>query len=343
MRAFVRPFMAGILISVATTLTAQQPEIVHAQLKTQIADHGLKAVLDGLNGQHAAVWVGYSIPVNDRFSSGWGSNQVEYLEGGSHASGTESNDSDKSFNRALILMRVADGAVGNLRVESPEHRLDAGGLELVWITGVKVDDSVRVLKEIVRQDNDRHIRDSAVFAISLHQTDAATSALVSLAGTGNDLELREKAAFWLANERGHEGFVAIQHLARTDDDARFREKLTFDLTLVKDPGALDELIRMAHEDASPEVRKQAQFWMASKGGKKVAEDLRQFAANDPNETVRRSAVFALSQLPGDEAATQLIAVADSSKDPAVRKQAVFWLGQSSDPRALAYLTKLLKQ
>jgi HEAT repeat protein len=48
-------------------------------------------------------------------------------------------------------------------------------------------------------------------------------------------------------------------------------------------------------------------------------------------------------LPGDEAATQLIAVADSSKDPAVRRQAVFWLGQSSDPRALEYLTKILKQ
>jgi len=54
-------------------------------------------------------------------------------------------------------------------------------------------------------------------------------------------------------------------------------------------------------------------------------------------------VFALSRLPGDEAATQLIAVADSSKDPAVRRQAIFWLGQSNDPRALEYLTKILKQ
>jgi len=59
--------------------------------------------------------------------------------------------------------------------------------------------------------------------------------------------------------------------------------------------------------------------------------------------VRKSAVFALSRLPEDEAATQLIAVADTSKDAAVRKQAIFWLGQSSDPKALDYLTKLLKQ
>ena len=36
-------------------------------------------------------------------------------------------------------------------------------------------------------------------------------------------------------------------------------------------------------------------------------------------------------------------MASTSKDPAARKQAVFWLGQSSEPRALDYLTKLLKQ
>jgi HEAT repeat protein len=75
----------------------------------------------------------------------------------------------------------------------------------------------------------------------------------------------------------------------------------------------------------------------------VSQDLRTLATDDPNEQIRRSAVFALSRLPGDEAATQLIAVADSSKDPTVRRQAVFWLGQSKDPRALEYLTKLLKQ
>jgi HEAT repeat protein len=83
--------------------------------------------------------------------------------------------------------------------------------------------------------------------------------------------------------------------------------------------------------------------MANKGGKRVTDDLRTIATNDPNEQIRKSAVFALSRLPSDEAAAQLIAVADSSKDPIVRRQAIFWLGQSNDPRALEYLTKLLKQ
>jgi len=344
MRTLVRIFAASIVLSAATALIAQQPEIVHSQLKTQTVDHGLSAALDGLKTQKGTTWVGYSIPVKERVSSGWGANRVAYLEGdNSYTSSDSSKEDTKSFDHAVILLKIADGAVTRIHVENPDRTLDAGGLPLVWLNGVNEDESVRVLAELVRQNDTEHLHDSAIFAISIHQTPAATGALVNLAGPGNDLKIREKAAFWLANQRGTEGFQAIQHLARTEGDDKFREKLTFDLTLTKDPQGLTELIRMAHEDASPQVRKQAQFWMANKGGKKVVAELREAASNDPDTDVRKSAVFALSRLPGDEAATQLIAVADSSRNPEVRRQAIFWLGQSSDPRALDYLTRLLKQ
>ena len=343
MRTFVRVFVATAILSSATVLFAQQPTVVHGQVTTETANHGLGTVLDGLKRQKDAVWVGYSIPVINRFSSGWNSSDIDYLEGRNDAVVNESEGNNHSSDNAVILLRVAEGGVMKLHVENPERELDAGGLRFVWLNGVEPDDSVRVLTDLARQSDARHLRDSAVFAISVHRTNAATTALVSLAGPGNDLALREKAAFWLANQRGQEGLAAIQRFAREDSDPKFREKLAFDLTLSKYPAALTELIRMAHEDASPQVRKQAQFWMANKGGKKVTDDLRTIATNDPNEQIRKSAVFALSRLPSDEAAAQLIAVADSSKDPIVRRQAIFWLGQSNDPRALEYLTKLLKQ
>ncbi len=343
MRALLRVFAVAAVLSEVPTLFAQQPTVSHGQVTTEAADHGLGTVLDGLKRQKDAVWIGYSIPVTGKFSSGWNSNHIEYLEGDNGSAVNDSDGNNQSFDHAVILLRVADGAVMKVRVESPDRELDAGGLRYVWLTGVNADDSVHVLTGLAQQGDVRRLRDSAVFAISVHQTNAATSALISLAGAGNDLALREKAAFWLANERSHDGLVAIQKFAREDSDPKFREKLAFDLTLSKDPVALDELIRMAHEDTSPQVRKQAQFWMASKGGKRVTEDLRTLATNDPNDQIRKSAVFALSRLPSDEAATQLIAVADSSKDAVVRRQAIFWLGQSNDPRALEYLTKLLKQ
>lgn len=342
MRTLARILVATAILSGTTALFAQQPTIVHGQVTTEVADHGLSGAIDSLKRQKDAMWVGYSIPVVSKFS-GWNSSHIDYLEGNGDSIVSDSEENRQSSDHAVILFRVADGVVMKVRVEDPERQLDAGGLRFIWMNGVSADDSVRVLTDLARQGDARHLRDSAVFAISIHQTNTATTALISLAGASGDLGLREKAAFWLANQRGHDGLVAIQKFAHEDADPKFREKLAFDLTLSKDPAALDDLIRMAHEDASPQVRKQAQFWMATKGGKRVTEDLRTLATNDPNDQIRKSAVFALSRLPGDEAATQLIAVADSSKDPIVRRQAIFWLGQSNDPRALDYLTKLLKQ
>jgi HEAT repeats/PBS lyase HEAT-like repeat len=343
MRAFLRVFLATTFLSATSALFAQQPTVHNGQVTTETANQGLSAAIDGLKRQKDATWIGYSVPVISKFSTGWNSSRIEYLEGNGYSVVNDSDGKNQSSDHAVILLRVADGAVMKLHVESPDRELDAGGLRFVWLNGVNAEESVRVLADLARQGKVRHLRDSAVFAISIHQANAATAALVDLAGPANDLGLREKAAFWLASQRGADGLAAIQRFAKEDGDPKFREKLTFDLTLSKDPAALNEIIRMAHEDSSPQVRKQAQFWMATKGGKKVTADLRTLAIDDPNEQIRKSAVFALSRLPGDEAATQLIAVADSSKDPIVRRQAIFWLGQSKDPRALEYLTKLLKQ
>ncbi len=83
--------------------------------------------------------------------------------------------------------------------------------------------------------------------------------------------------------------------------------------------------------------------MAHVGGSRIVANLRDSAALDQDTDVRKSAVFALSQLPADQATPQLIRVAQTNNNPEVRKHAVFWLGQSSDPNALAFLTKLLEQ
>jgi HEAT repeat protein len=331
------------LYSAAAAL-AQQPQFIHATLTTTAADHGLNAALDTLKRESSPLWVGYSIPVAEKFSSGWYS-RVSYLEADhpNYKKDDTLNSSNTSYNHAVILFRIANHAVEKIHVDNPGRQLDAGNLRVVWLTNITPDDSIATLKSLALQSDARKLRDTAVFAISIHQSPATVPALVSLAAPGNDRGLRERSVFWLANQHSHEGFAAIQRFAREDPDDAFREKLAFDLTLTKDPGAIKELIRMAHQDTSPRVRKQAQFWMATLGGKAVAGDLRNLAENDPNTQLRKSAVFALSRLPANEAATQLIEVANTSKDPAVRKQAIFWLGQSSDPRALDYLTHLLQQ
>jgi len=342
MRSITRT-LAAITVFSAITAFAQQPQFIHARLTTTAAAHGLNAELDTLKAEAAPLWVGYSIPVAEKESSG-GNPHTVYLEGDHPNVKDDTVDSSRrSYDHAVLLFRIADHTIGKIHVDQPDHQIDAGDLRVVWLTNVTPDESIAALKSLALQNDTKKIRDAAVFAISIHQSSATVPALISLASPANDRQLREQAAFWLANQHSPESFVALKRFAREDPDAGFREKLAFDLTLTKDPGAVGELIRMAHEDSSPQVRRQAQFWMAMKGGKVVAGDLREISENDPDTQLRKSAVFALSRLPGEEATNQLIQIANTSKDPAVRKQAVFWLGQSNDPRALDYLTKLLKQ
>jgi hypothetical protein len=157
-------------------------------------------VLDGLKAQKGATWVGYSIAVKERISSGTRSNHVEYLEeDNSHTLTDSSEENIKSYDHALILVKVADGAVTKLHVVNADRALDAGGLPLVWLNGVDAEDSVRVLADLARRNDAEHLRDSAIFAISIHQNPAATAALISLTGEENDLKIREKVAFWLAD------------------------------------------------------------------------------------------------------------------------------------------------
>ena len=318
-----------------------QPKIVDAQVSTQAASKDLHATLNSLAQAPAPLWVGYTIPTDRPYHGGNYNSGVTYLERNhSYSESSDSKDSS-STDEAAILYRLEGGKVTELRSAGKEDTLDAGGLRVVWLTGVTPEESISALKGFALEQQTGKVAKNAAFLISLHRSAAAVPAIVALAAPANDLALRDSAAFWLANQRGHDGFLAIQTFAHNDADAKFREKLTFDLTLSKDPGALPELVRMAHDDATPKVRQQAQFWMAQRGGKVVAADLRDDAEHDPDAGVRKQAVFAISRLPQEEATAKLCDLVSTSKDPGVRKQAVFWLGQSKDPKALDYLSKLV--
>lgn len=263
---------------------------------------------------------------------------TQYLEDGRRAA-AENTASPATAAVAYIFLRLANHAVSKVEVANQGCQIDAGGMPVVWLTGVKQEESIAALRGIAEREN----ADSALMAIGLHKTPAATRVLAELASARQSLRLRKKASFWLAAERGAEGLPALQQLARDDSDAHFREEITFHLTLIADPRAIDELIRMAKDDADSKVRSQAMFWLAQKASEKAAGFLASAAQNDPQVEVKKQAVFALSQLPKDVGIPQLVHVAETNSDREVRKQAIFWLGQSSDPRALKYLEQVLSR
>jgi HEAT repeat protein len=249
----------------------------------------------------------------------------------------------------LVLYRVEAGRVQKIRTFSPECELDAGGLPVIWLTGVQPGESVAWLSTFVRaegaraegESGDDHLGNSALTAIAFHEDNSAERALEGFAANGQPGRVREHAAFWLGAARGRQGYEALTRLVRDDPDEHFREKAVFALYVSKEPEAVDAIIGVAHHDSSPHVRGQALFWLAQKAGKKAEATITEAIEKDPETDVKKRAVFALSQLPKDEGVPLLIQVAKTNTNGVVRKQAMFWLGQSHDPRALAFFEEVL--
>jgi hypothetical protein len=246
----------------------------------------------------------------------------------------------------IVLFRLQGRHVTRVKVASDNCVLDAGGLPLVWLTGVQASESVAMLADYVRKNNaGEDERDSigneALTAIALHDGAAAQAALEGFVAPAQPEELRKQASFWLGAARGKDGLAVLQRMAKKDPSTEVRAQVAFALSVSREPAALDEMIRMAHEDESGHVRGQAIFWLAQKAGKRAVGAIDGAIENDPDTEVKKQAVFALSQLPKDEGVPKLIQVAQTNRNPVVRKQAMFWLGQSEDARALDFFEKVL--
>jgi hypothetical protein len=312
-----------------------------------------------VQGSDAPRWIGYAVPKipGDRvvccgsYNGDWDSAQGCgrcRLEGSDDGISTTSVGTVKLEGTAqlLVLFRAENKQVGKIRLASEDCTLDAGGLALVWLTGVKPAESVALLGGFVRKADssereERRVSNGALTAIAFHADAAADRAMESFAAPESPEKLRRETVFWLGAARGKAGVAVLKRLARSDPSAHVRDQVAFAFSISHEPEAVDEMIRMAHEDESGHVRSQALFWLAQKAGKKAAGAIAGAIDNDPDTGVKKQAVFALSQLPKDEGVPKLIEVARTNKNPAVRKQAMFWLGQSNDPRALKFFEDVL--
>lgn len=352
----------GAAISVGSlALYAQSPQITNAKTETRAAAGNFAAQLNEVVRNHKdPAWLGYSVPAvegNHEMCCGY------YDDGGMNGCGAcrledENNSAIVQSNKSaasgtvklegprqlIIMIRAEHGSIERIRTFSEDCQLDAGGLAVIWFTGVSGSQSVAALTPFARSADDTdgdHVAAGALTAIALTGDPSAQATLQNFVAPNQPESLREHAAFWLGAARGHDGFETLQTLARKDSSDDLRAKVAFDLYVSRDPDATAEIIRLAKNDQSSHVREQAIFWIAQKAGKKAASTITDAIENDPNTEVKKRAVFALSQLPRDEGVPLLIQVAKTNTNPAVRKQAIFWLGQSHDPRALAFFEDIL--
>jgi hypothetical protein len=317
----------------AATGFAQQPAVENAKLETRAFSGSLASQLAQFGA--GPFWAGYAEPAipgqrGDRCCSDEGCP--------GYANGTPIRLEGQTA--LVVLVRMDGAAPDQLRVVSPDCKLDAGGLPFYWIQNVPADASVTWLKTQIRG---RHV-DRAISAIAFHAGPAADQALNELTTPAEPERVREKAAFWLGTSRGARGIDTLKRMLANDPSDKVREQVVFALSQSKDPAGIQTVIDTARNDKSAHVRERALFWLAQKAAtRQAAEVINNAALNDADRSVRESAVFALKQLPGDQGIPLLIDLARKNADPNVRKKAIFWLGQSRDPRALEFFEQVLRK
>jgi hypothetical protein len=346
-----------------TVAHADQSQFLNGKLETRAVNQNLEASVAQIAAEaQQPKWVAYEVqPVESGHTVCCGNYQRDgqselcgtcNLERG-HGDSIVEQDSKRAFklepsSPLTVLLRLDQKRVMRIRVASSNCTLDAGGLRVVWLTGVKPEESVTLLTQYVtakgsERDGDEDLSQPALLAIAQHADSSADRVLASFVSPDQPSFLRDKASFWLGAARGKSGLTLLEKMAKSDPSPDVRCKVSFALFLSHEPAAVDDMIRMAKDDADAHVRGQALFWLAQKAGKRAENTITGAIQNDPDTEVKKKAVFALSQMPKDEGVPKLIEVAQNNKNPEVRKQAMLWLGQSEDPRALAFFEKILSE
>jgi hypothetical protein len=329
----------------AAAVLSQELRWLDGKVRARPVTAGLEQEFRALVSQQSApIWIGYAMPAIE------GNHRICYDSDGSMNTRDKAGQAEGNrARRVVVLFRVAEQRVSRIRVFSEDYELivvDAGGLPVHWLTGVRPDESITFLASLVKGADHgakvvRKQAEVALAAIAFHHDPAADRALEQFIAPDQPVELRKNTAFWLGNLRGKKGCEIVRQLARNDPSEKVREHCVFALSLSKVPEAVGAMVEAARTDPDSHVRRQAVFWLSQKAGEKAAQAIADAVQNDPEAEVKKQAVFALSQLPKADGIPKLIEVARSNRDGQIRKEAMFWLGQSKDSRALAFFEEVL--
>jgi hypothetical protein len=363
----------GLIIAIGTQLSWSQtaatlthrPTLSNAKLQSVPGGAGLEKTVHELIKLHTeSMWIGYTIPVEAKDRTmccfdDWQQRSNSKCcfgcrlekDGGNFFNGRVDNGNSACHNLepadfAFVMLRSEAGSITKTRAFSRDCGLDAAGLSVYWIENVNPVESIQFLTKLAETDDKdsprkKSVAEQAVYAIAIHNSPAADTALESLLEAKHPRHIRQHVAIMLGSERGKAGLNILCKIVKNDPDDKFREEALVGLAQSDSEDGLRELVNIAKTDQSSRVRGQAIFWLGQAGGRKEASEISDAIDNDPDTDVKRKAVFALSQMPENEGVPLLINVAKTNKNPSVRREAVRWLGQTNDPRSLQFLEEIL--
>jgi hypothetical protein len=341
---------AALALVLVTSLACGQPGgLTNAEIKDrESVSDPVKVMREAEGG-----WLAFSMPVLEGtrqpccWQGKWSSSQPAsqelgcYLDRQMQSYGSHS-DSPLAEN-VIVYMEIGDGQVRTLRVLGEKCPVKGGGDRVTWIGQVGEKAGLDWLEQLSHTSAVEAVAGTALYALSVHQSDKATDRLTVMA-LQTDGELQNEAVFWLGESRGANGLEALEQLLAELPRGDVRREINFALSLNGTDEAIELLSDISRHDTDPEQRANALFWLASEFPGQAPGLLMQAIEHEQDEDVLEQAVFAVSQLPDHTATALLLELAtDPSRSREVRRQALFWLANSDDDEAIAALVKLLSQ
>jgi HEAT repeat protein len=223
--------------------------------------------------------------------------------------------------------------VNEVRSYTSDCALDAGGQQVVWLRGVRSEDSVALLGKLVKPQAFGDAAAGAIMTIGAHAGKAADAALLNFVRTGS-AEARQRALVRLGSGRGKTGFEALHGLATADKNPDLRQQALFAMAWSHEPEAEQALLTAAREDSDPAVRGRALTLYASRAGSRALPVLTEAIQDASQPAVRSAAILALRHLPEEERREVLNDLASRSPDPEIRSQARGMLYRMAGQRPL---------
>ena len=240
-----RQFLAAlVLLGAAVSASAQSP-VINASVEKRTPSADLARDVQSVASRPAAAWIGYRVPIQRRRDV-----SIQSYDGccGRCRLAPPTD--------LVVLARVQQGAVVELRPLAVDCDMDAGGMPLVWFDGVNPDASVAWLSTLVKQDEaTRRVSDNALSAIAQHTGTAASKALVQFAQTGTT-QMRGRALSWLAQRAASEALPAID-AALKDPELDVKKAAVNAIARFPNQEGVPKLIDVARTHANAEVRRQA--------------------------------------------------------------------------------------
>ena len=196
-------------------------------------------------------WVGYSVPIVD------GRHLVCSWDEGINI---HDDDDFRSRSSALyVLYEVDHGKVVSVRLSSPECRSTRSNH---WLVNIDPRESVRFLRSLIDDANDRGVAKKAVSALALHRD--TVDQLIEIAKRHPVGKIRSSALFWVSQRAGERAAGVLRDAIDNDPEESVRTKAVFGISQLPNDKSIPLLIELMKTHKSPAVRKKAAFWLGQK-------------------------------------------------------------------------------